>query len=203
MNKLLNIIREIKTWFFPKQEPKVICIGLHKTGTTSLAKALAILGYRVKDYPTVRTIGHRFLWFTGTQLNDYNAFTDSTVIPLYKSLHKKFKNVKFILTTRELESWLNSCSKWPNFLRPNVVGKRKIYREKVLGSANYDEIIFRDAYKKHLNDIETYFQNRKEDLLVLDVNDGHKWEKLCEFLGEPVPDEPFPYTNKGKYHNYS
>jgi hypothetical protein len=30
-------------------------------------------------------------------------------------------------------------------------------------------------------------------LLVYEVKDG--WEPLCEFLGQPVPEEPFPRTN--------
>ena len=30
-------------------------------------------------------------------------------------------------------------------------------------------------------------------LLVFEVKDG--WAPLCEFLGVPVPDEPFPRTN--------
>lgn len=33
----------------------------------------------------------------------------------------------------------------------------------------------------------------KERLLEWCVEDG--WEPLCEFLGKPVPDEPFPHVN--------
>ena len=32
-------------------------------------------------------------------------------------------------------------------------------------------------------------------LLEMEVKDG--WEPLCEFLGVPVPDEPFPRLNEG------
>jgi hypothetical protein len=34
----------------------------------------------------------------------------------------------------------------------------------------------------------------KERLLVFDPKDG--WEPLCNFLGVPVPDAPFPQSNK-------
>jgi hypothetical protein len=30
-------------------------------------------------------------------------------------------------------------------------------------------------------------------LLIFDVREG--WQPLCEFLGVPVPDEPFPHLN--------
>lgn len=33
-----------------------------------------------------------------------------------------------------------------------------------------------------------------EQLLVYNVKQG--WEPLCEFLGVPVPDEPFPHANE-------
>lgn len=33
----------------------------------------------------------------------------------------------------------------------------------------------------------------QERLLEWTVEDG--WEPLCEFLGKPVPDEPFPHAN--------
>lgn len=33
----------------------------------------------------------------------------------------------------------------------------------------------------------------KERLLEWTVEDG--WNPLCEFLGKPIPDEPFPHVN--------
>ena len=35
----------------------------------------------------------------------------------------------------------------------------------------------------------------KAQLLQYHPSDG--WEKLCNFLGTPVPDTPFPHVNKG------
>ena len=197
MTRINNFIKEVITWYFPKQEEKVFCIGLHKTGTTSLAKALTILGYRVVDYPSIRLLGNRFLWLKGTQLNDYNCFTDATIVPLYKKLDKKFPNSKFILTTRSIDSWLDSCSKWPNFLRPNVVGKRKIYRERVLGDKNYNEEAFKRKYNEHYEDVMKYFKSREDDLLELDIAQDNKWEDISAFLNKPIPDSPYPHSNSG------
>jgi len=197
MIKIYKVFKEITAWYFPKKEDKVFCIGMHKTGTTSLAKALTILGYRVRDYPSVRLLGDRFLWLRGTQINDFNCFTDATIIPLYKRLDKKFPNSKFIITIRPINSWLESCSKWPNFIRPNVTGKRKIYRERVLGAKNYDEVIFKEKYQEHFNDVTSYFKNRQKDLLLLDLYQDNKWEAICEFLKKPKPQEDYPHSNAG------
>ena len=38
--------------------------------------------------------------------------------------------------------------------------------------------------------------DRPDDLLVLDVTAGEGWEPLCDFLGAPVPDQPFPWENR-------
>jgi hypothetical protein len=197
MERIFNLLKEVYVWCFPRKEKKIFCIGMHKTGTTSLAKALSILGYKVIDYPSVRLFGSGFLWFRGTQINDYNCFTDATVIPLYKRLDKKFPGSKFILTTRDIDSWLESCSKWPNFNRANVIGKRKVYRERVLGAKTYDKDIFERKYLNHYNDVVRYFKNRENDLLFLDISSKEKWREICEFINVPMPDVPYPYSNDG------
>ena len=47
-----------------------------------------------------------------------------------------------------------------------------------------------DAHYKHVREIVP-----EQNLLEWTVSDG--WEPICKFLGKPVPDEPFPYINKG------
>ena len=34
----------------------------------------------------------------------------------------------------------------------------------------------------------------RERLLIFNFSDG--WGPLCEFLGKPVPDEPFPHVDR-------
>jgi hypothetical protein len=42
-----------------------------------------------------------------------------------------------------------------------------------------------------------YFAERPHDLLTLDICGGRAdWEVLCSFLGVPVPNVPFPNTNR-------
>ena len=36
-------------------------------------------------------------------------------------------------------------------------------------------------------------------LLVMDIPAGDGWEKLCPFLGVPIPDAPFPHAYKTEY----
>ena len=57
------------------------------------------------------------------------------------------------------------------------------------------------AFKENkCNDIKEYFKDRPGDLLVMNICEGEGWEKLCPFLGVPIPNEPFPNVNKSIKH---
>jgi hypothetical protein len=49
---------------------------------------------------------------------------------------------------------------------------------------------------EHAARVAEYFSGRPDDLLVLDITAGDGWPPLCRFLGRPVPDAPFPATNR-------
>jgi hypothetical protein len=63
------------------------------------------------------------------------------------------------------------------------------------GRKKFDAEIFLSAYRKHNSDVLSYFYTRKQDLLILDMDSEHKWEQLCEFLEQPIPDLPYPAKN--------
>jgi hypothetical protein len=68
----------------------------------------------------------------------------------------------------------------------------------VFGTLHYNEGRFLYAYDTHLREVCDYFEDRAGDLLIMDICGGDGWEKLCPFLGVPVPSVPFPDLNKGK-----
>jgi len=47
--------------------------------------------------------------------------------------------------------------------------------------------------------VRAYFADRQKDFLVLDLGGGDGWRKVCGFLGDPVPNRPFPHENKGPH----
>ena len=91
---------------------KIFGLGLSKTGTTSLAHALDILGYKVRDCLGI-TIYRKgqISSIDRTALKNYDALTDTPIPSFYRELDIEFPNSKFILTVRELDAWLNSCKK--------------------------------------------------------------------------------------------
>ena len=120
---------------------KIFCIGLSRTGTTSIAEELESLGIKSIHYPssllffqeainkelkfqeTVKKSAYnrwRFNKELKAQrefkpaekvLNTYQAFADLPIPYLYKFLDKKFPGSKFIYTYRTEKGWLKSM-KW-------------------------------------------------------------------------------------------
>jgi hypothetical protein len=180
-------------------QPKVFCIGWHKTGTSTLGDALLALGYTV----------------TGARLDLAHSLMDGEIEPalrvaeqfealqdvpwaaLFKELDTEFPNSKFVLTVRGEEEWLNSAKK--HFKDRYGKIREWLYGKGVLEG---NEKLYLERYRKHYQDVEVYFKDRQDDIIIMDFKQGDGWEKLCAFLDKPIPRKAFPHSNKGK-HNYN
>ena len=120
------------------------------------------------------------------------------VLIFYKYLDYKFPGSKFILTVRDLDSWLISmeyiCEKYPvRSLGDDIpIMRRMLIYEAVV----FDREKFITAFERHHHDIKRYFCGRAEDLLEMNIIAGEGWDKLCPFLGAPLPMVPFPNLNR-------
>ncbi len=176
---------------------KIFGIGLSKTGTSSLAHALEILGYRTKDYPGIERYEPGDLSSIDARLLEaYDALTDTPIPSFYRELDARYPGAKFILTVRNMDGWLLSCKKQftENLARAQNEAHNRLFMD-LYGTTVYEEDKFRAGYERFVAGVLDYFKGRPADLLVLDVTGGEGWEKLCPFLGKPVPDMPFPKAN--------
>ena len=178
---------------------KIFCLGLSKTGTTSLAAALEILGYRTKDNLGVKNYipGDLDSSIDITVIDSNDAFTDTPIPSFYQELDVRYPNSKFILTVRELNSWLKSCRKQFNQRATEILNDKKhdqLFMD-IYNSSYFDEKKFTRGYHRFIDEARDYFKNRPDDLLVIDIVGGEDWEKLCSFLDKPIPDVPFPMSN--------
>jgi len=175
---------------------KVFGVGLSKTGTLSLAQALDILGFRAAHWQytkmLINYVGGKPVINSG-QLQEYDAFADIPVSRIYKQLDTICPGSKYILTVREIGGWLKSIER--HVLRPDVFEKGGIGEQlhvDLYGSIEFHEEGFKKSYNSYVRDIMSYFRNREQDLLVINICAGEGWEKLCPFLKKPVPEEKFP-----------
>lgn len=176
------------------EKTKVFCVGFQKTGTTSMGAALEILGYRVtggnwaRDPEVSRVALQRALETAPL----YDAFQDNPWPLLYKEMDKAFPGSKFIMTIRPPEQWLKSAVK--GFGTGTSPVREWIYGEGA-GSPVGNERVWLDRYERHNREVLEYFANRPGDFMIMDLAAGDGWEKLCGFLGMPVPKVPFPHAN--------
>ena len=196
---------------------KVICAGLAKTGTTSLAKALRILGYNVYDFKEHVTF-HRQQWldsFETDRLPNFkemyqgvDAITDTPPVFWFEEIAAIFPEAKVILTVRDseeewLDSWTRQCrfiQDFPFFVKialwwNNDEHFLHISRVAIFGSSTPEATaLFRKKYRQHNERVQNVIP--AERLLVFNVKQG--WEPLCEFLGFDILSTQFPRANVGQ-----
>ena len=165
-------------------------IGLPRTGTKSLARALEILGYEdVRHNPQFE------------ELAAIKAGTDHGVTIFYKYLDGRCPDSKFVLTDRAVEDWLASMEWIFDYVRlDKITGPIRevtmMARMLLWETLEFDRDKLIAAYHRHYAEVRRYFADRPDDLLEMRIVDGDGWEKLCPFLGVEVPDVEFPRTNE-------
>lgn len=191
---------------------KIFGIGLPRTGTSSLAKSLRMLGFNVKHsagrfqmYRYMTNPSKRHLpRYTLDFLDDgkeggFQGLTDTPANLLYKDLHEVYPDAKFILTIRrDNKAWHKSCKY--HYGRNSHINRGdtlRYLRMQLFGSLEYDYDCFQKTYAKHDQGVLDYFRDRdKDNLLVMDVTAGDHWNKLCPFLNVDIPDVAFPWKHQ-------
>jgi hypothetical protein len=192
---------------------RIFGIGLSRTGTTSLADALGVLGYRNLHFPKddlTREEVTAFLAAGGDRLRlsvleRLDAATDTPICATFEALDPAYPGSKFILTIRDKESWLESCraywASWvDSYLTASPDDALAAYlipiQLKLYGTTTFDREQFSRAYDDYHQRVRGHFRHRPEDLLTLRICDGEGWKPLCDFLGVPRPRAEFPWTNR-------
>ena len=199
---------------------KIICAGLSKTGTTSLAKALQVLGYNVYDFQEHYEF-HLQQWLDSFETDRHpnfkeiyegvDAVTDVPPAFWFEEISADFPEAKVILTVRDSEdAWLKSWKEHlqlalgffarfytkPLFIIVPWMRKAKRFfdtlHQAIYGSFNPEATaLYRVKYRQHNERVQAVIPAEK--LLVFNVKQG--WKPLCEFLGCDVPSTPFPRVN--------
>ncbi len=183
-------------------QPKVFGIGLSRTGTTSLTEALNQLGIPTQHYVHNTTTGQELLSGSPlTVLEQYRGLVDG-IAPFYRQLDRTYPCSQFILTVRDKQSWLQSMKRlmsavvdnWSWLDREAVQFSQTLYQLNY-GSLQFDAQRYWQGYQQHQQAVQNYFRDRPSDLLMIDICGGEGWEKLCPFLGLPIPSVPFPHRH--------
>ena len=191
---------------------QVFGAGLGRTGTYSLREALDALGYGPCYHMHVvinDMAQHVPLWNSALAgrpdweaiYSGQAAAVDWPTASFYRELHAAYPAAKFVLGIRSTESWVESFSETiytavngrdeaPPDVQPwldmciAVIGKAGIR----LGMSHAELASAFDAHNAAVRAAIPAAQ-------LLEFSAGDGWEPLCAFLGQPVPEAPFPRTN--------
>ena len=202
---------------------KIFCIGVNKTGTTSLSKTFKDWHFKVGDQREAELIALDHYTNDVSKIIQYcntaEVFQD---VPFslpnsYIYLDKAFPKSKFILTVRDTkDQWYNSCLnfhsklfgdgvKTPNwndiekfnYVKPGwpIMMQKKMYGVNENESPyNYEKLT--KFYEQHIIDVKNYFQDRPEDLLIINLSNENSFQKLKKFLDIKSNLQTFPWENK-------
>lgn len=169
-----------------ERESKIFGVGLSKTGTTSLTKALKMLGYRACHLPKDLE----------SALEKYEALIDTPIARAYKNLDELYPSSKFILTIRDVESWLESMrAHFVIYSRDTREDWILELRRDLYHTEEFDPVLMRDSFLQHNENVKSYFSTRPNDLLIINIINGEGWDVLCPFLSKPIPNTLFPKIN--------
>lgn len=202
---------------------KIFCIGFNKTGTTSLERALADLGYKTGDQATAERMLDDWSRRDFRRLIRYcktaDAFQD---IPFsldytYQAVDQAYPGSKFILTVRgSSNEWFDSLRRYHSKLfaqgeTPGIedlANAKYLYRgwiktamEAIFDYPNiplYHREKYIEIYESHNRNVIEYFRYRLSDLLILNVAEQGAYQKLCSFLGREALHKDFPWLLSSK-----
>ena len=194
---------------------KIIGAGFGRTGTISLKQAFEYLGYpcyHMQEVMAAYDRGHVEQWDAALAgkgidwdalFSGYEATVDFPACVFYLQLMEAFPDAVVVLSVRDPQAWWQSYSKMLG-----LVSKTRLFNFVPMfrkfsamnihlvdyvfdGSMDEDSCIGR--YIQHIEEVKATVP--AERLLVYSVSEG--WEPLCRFLGQRVPNIPFPHANAG------
>lgn len=192
---------------------RIVGAGLPRTGTNSLKRALEqLLGgrcYHMREIP-----GHPFDLGDGWDralagekpdwqeiLAGYTAAVDWPASMFWRELSEANPDALVLLSVRDTpETWWGSADKTilpvaRMALAPDWDEGRGLLTllERFTGTAHWDDpATLMAAYERYRAEVRQAVP--RERLLEWRADEG--WEPLCRALDLPVPEEPFPWTNR-------
>jgi hypothetical protein len=180
----------------PDSYNKIFGIGLPRTGTTSLARALEAYGIDTVHYPFA-------LYEEGLDapvVAQHTAFVDTPVPMFYQELDQRWPGSRFVLTTRDKADWLESM-KWlrtegRKIWPPNPV--REQYKRDFYGTNEFDRKRLSDTFDRYHEEVAGHFEGRKDEVLRLNIIESSDTSKLVDFLGLEAEPTPWPRANASR-----
>lgn len=162
---------------------KVVYLGFHKTGTSSIGALFRQLGLKVCGHWHTERLNREEGNKKALEIaKKYDAFQDNPWPILYKQFDKKFPDSKFIFYERDVNDWYLSAL---NYFGNNSTPLREYVYGAENGCPADNEKIYKQVYLQHSSDVLNYFKNRPDDLLQINSLSDKSAQQVGKFLGFP------------------
>jgi glycosyltransferase involved in cell wall biosynthesis len=179
--------------------PRVFCIGLNKTGTSSFHAAMEILGLTSLHWggpaigDAIRAALEQGRPLLSSLAPAFDAFSDIGLLSThFDLLDEQYPGSRFVLTVRSVDGWIDS--------RRRHVERNVARHDAGEYDGNFlvvDEQLWREQWERQVTRARRYFEARRE-FLEIDLTARPEWGPLCGLLEVPEPAEPFPWANRDR-----
>ncbi|MBW4429175.1 MAG: hypothetical protein KME50_33450 [Nostoc desertorum CM1-VF14] len=167
---------------------KYFFIGLTLTGNYTAATAMQMLGYEVVHFP------RSLAW-----IEKFDAFTDTPVAFWFRQGLLP-QDATFVLTVREIESWLEACQTWfesrPISTLDPLTQHLRCY---LYGGLIFERERFIDYYWTHLEICRKLALRHNLKLYEWNLVANPSWDFLCNLTGRDIPSLAFPFKSERQY----
>jgi hypothetical protein len=186
---------------------KVVGSGLGRTGTLSMKHALEQLGFgpchhMIEVFARPDSVP---LWVAAGQghpdwdliFQDFSSMVDYPGCRYWRELADRYPDAKVLHTVRDPDTWFDSTQATifaPGSLADNPQPPLNEFFRFLADDFRghlHDRAFMTDYFRRHTAEVKRAIP--PERLLVYEVGEG--WDRLCAFLGVPVPDAPYPSEN--------
>lgn len=131
-------------------------------------------------------------------LSNYRALVDWPGASFWPELSAANPDALVLLSVRDPEDWYRSASNTiflafdlvPPEMKPWMDAVLRLMRQRFSDRLE-DPTAMMDAFERHNDSVRSAIPPSR----LLEWRPGDGWEPICERLGAPVPDDPFPLTN--------
>ena len=179
------------------KDDKVVVVSLHRTATQSTVNFLKNLGYNPHHWGGYR-LGQKIVEDKNLDpqdfkhsfyniLEEYNAVADCPFNIMYEYFDKRYNSCKFILITRDFNSWVKSINKLYSIVKTDgfdLIDKMQYWEYLKFKPKDIKDCSEKDLfnmYQTHNNNIREYFY-KKNNLLEIDIKDIKDGHKIASFL---------------------
>ncbi len=192
---------------------KIIGAGFGRTGTLSLKAALEQLGFDPCYHMHEVFSNDGFVDYWGAAARSdamdwdkvfegYQATVDWPAATYWRELADHFPDAKVLLSVREPRGWYKSVrntifgdDNQARFAKLPADHPQRLMVDRIFETTFDGKLTDEDyaigVFNRHTEEVKATIA--PERLLVYETGTG--WEPICDFMGLPVPDTPYPHSN--------